>query len=123
MNRFASLERSLGRQLTGEEYRQLLQTSQPEVAIERDLLQRPLTLDERIEHEELALSPYRDLLLTNATISDETVAGYLESQNIKPTRTQLTDGSETIALILDRFTMFLSNRSFAEHDREETPGP
>ena len=111
MNRFASLERSLGRQLTGEEYRQLLQTSQPHLAMERELLQRPLTLEERIEHEELALSPYRDLLLTTGSIADKSIADHLESQNIKPTRTQLDDVGDTAALMLNRFTMLHANRS------------
>ena len=112
MNRFASLERSLGRQLTGRECRQLLQTSLPHVAIERDLLQRPLTLEDRIKHKELALSPYRDFLLTTASIADDSVAGYLERQNIKPTKTQLDDVGDTGTLMLDRFTLFSSNRSF-----------
>ena len=80
MNRFASLERSLDRSLTGEEYRQLLQTRAPHLVIERDLLRRPLTLEERIELEELTMSPSRDLLST-------------DRQRIQPTRTQLDDVS------------------------------
>lgn len=53
MNRFASLERSLTRQLTESEYRHLLQTDSPIYYIEEEILKRPLTQEERIEQEEL----------------------------------------------------------------------
>jgi len=53
MNRFASLEQSLTRQLTESEYRHLLQTNSPIDYIEQEILKRPLTKEERVEQDEL----------------------------------------------------------------------
>ena len=54
MERFASIERRMDRSLLTSEYRHLLQTELPIDYIERELLRRPLTIDERHEQEEFA---------------------------------------------------------------------
>jgi hypothetical protein len=69
MNRFALLERSMNRSLTESEYRHLLQTELPFDYIERELLKRPLTTEERIEQEELILLPYQELFDNKTSVS------------------------------------------------------
>lgn len=61
MERFASIERRMDRSLLTSEYRHLLQTDLPIDYIERDLLRRPLTIDERHEQEEFASLRHEDL--------------------------------------------------------------
>jgi hypothetical protein len=97
MNRFASLERSLTHSLTESEYRYLLQTDSPFDYIEQELLKRLLTAEERIEHEELSLLPYQELVRDKTSIFYGKVAESLEKQNIKLTHAQL-EQVKTISL-------------------------
>ncbi len=99
MNRFASLERSITRHLTESEYRHLLQTNLPFDYIEQELLQRPLTTEERIEQEELSLLPYQELFDDRTSISYGKITKDLEQKNIKLTRAQLEQVNEFFLLI------------------------
>lgn len=89
MNRFSSLERSMNHVLTEFEYRYLLQHHLPLDHIEQELLKRPLTLEERIEQQELTLLPYQKLLPDEVPISSEGIVKSLEEQNITLSQAQL----------------------------------
>jgi hypothetical protein len=105
MNRFASLERSLTRPLTESEYRYLLQTDSPFDYIEQELLKRSLTTEERIEHEELTLLPYQELVHDKTSITYGKVAESLEKQNIKLTHAQL---EQVKALLMNLIIVLIS---------------
>jgi hypothetical protein len=106
MNRFASLERSITRPFTESEYRHVLQTNLPFEYIEQELLERSLTIEERLEQEELTSLPYQELVDDRISISSGKIIKSLEQQNIKPTRAQLEQVNEFIGVLIE-FLLFL----------------
>jgi hypothetical protein len=103
MNRFASLEQSINRSLTESEYRHLLKTELPFDYIEQELLERPLTTEERIEQEELTLLPYQELL----DDKNEKIRENLEQQNIKLNRLQLEKVNEFLVNFIEHLISLL----------------
>jgi hypothetical protein len=103
MNRFASLEQSINRSLTESEYRHLLKTELSFDYIEQELLERPLTTEERIEQEELTLLPYQELL----DDKNEKIRENLEQQNIKLNRLQLEKVNEFLVNFIEHLISLL----------------
>ncbi len=106
MNRFASLERSITRPFTESEYRHVLQTNLPFEYVEQELLKRSLTIEERLEQEELISLPYQELIDDRTFLFSGKIIESLEQQNIKPTRAQLEQVNEFIGVLIE-FLLFL----------------
>ncbi|CAF4593065.1 unnamed protein product [Rotaria sp. Silwood2] len=108
MNRFSSLEQSINRQLTESEYRYLLQNHLSFDYIEQKLLQRPLTIEERIEQEELTLQPYQEYFTDKTSILSRKFIDNLEQQNIKLTHIQLEQILQYRAQLVDQYDIIHS---------------
>ncbi|CAF3690242.1 unnamed protein product [Rotaria sordida] len=109
MNRFSSLEQSITRQLTESEYRYLLENHLSFDYIEQKVLKRPLTVEERIEQEELTLQPYQELFTDKTSIlSRKFIDNLKQQQNIKLTHTQLEQILQYRAQLVDQYDIIHS---------------
>ncbi|CAF4805570.1 unnamed protein product [Rotaria sp. Silwood1] len=116
MNRFSSLEQSLNRQLTEFEYRYLLQNNLSYDYIEQKLLQRSLTIEERIEQEELTLQSYQQLFPNNnISILSQNFIDILEQENIKLTHKQLEQILQYRAQLIDQYDIIHSISSLIKN--------
>jgi hypothetical protein len=82
MDRYTSLERTIGRPLSTVEYRQLLRqvTSQSLDFIEREILCRSLTIDERCEYDEFVRSTCSTVNIDSLRYELEQVDRYDEKE-------------------------------------------
>ncbi|UJR22823.1 hypothetical protein I4U23_025853 [Adineta vaga] len=104
MNRFTSLERVMNRHLTESEYRRLLLTNTSFEYIEKELLGRSMTIDERTEQEELAFLPYQEVF----SITLGNVWESLQQQNITPNYAQLEEILRRRAELVDQYEIMHS---------------